>query len=615
MTAMSRTIPWRPITASRLSDRRSPLPRLSNRFWPWPTLAGMACCALLQAGHAATPVTDPAAFLDQTESLRTKDHPRFVQMLEQIRREAPRLTSGEQWHLRYLDAWEIMFEGDYAKSETQFHDVIDHSGDVTLAAKASGLLLSNLAANRRYEEAFAQANRLTTALPEVKDPQARFMLLLNLSQMLNFAGQTDLAIKYAAMMENAIPPGETLCQPLSLQVAALDDGKRLTSSSPELQRAIDTCVADRQPVFANTMRLVMGSLYLEEEQPGKALALLDRMGPSIRINHYFPHILSAQVQRAQAYAKLGNDNDARNAALAAVAMSRPDDINDWLKDTYEVLYRIEEKRGNTAAAFSYYKHFVTQDKGYLDDVSARALAYDVAQQHMLVQKLGAEGLSKQNNILRLQQALDNKAVETGRLYIVLLLMSLVSIAFWLFRLKRSQLRFKKLSFHDGLTGIFNHQHFIGEADRALRLLEKKHGSACLISMDLDHFKQVNDSHGHAMGDAVLRHTVAICQQQLRPTDLFGRLGGEEFGILLLECSRDQGMAIADRIRTAIEATPVDGDGSVVWFSASVGLASTDTSGYGLPRLCREADAALYRAKRSGRNRVIAGSDDESLVEA
>jgi diguanylate cyclase (GGDEF)-like protein len=615
MTAMNPTIPWRPIAASRLSNRRSPVPRLSNRFWSWPALVGVGGCVLLQTAHAITPVADPAAFLNQTESLRTKDHPQFVQMLEQIHREVPRLSSDEQWHLRYLDAWETMFEGDYAKSETQFHDVIDHSGDVTLAAKASGLLLSNLAANQRYEEAFAQANRLTADLPQLKDPLARFMLLMNLSQMLNFAGQTDLAIKYAAMMENAIPPGETLCQPLSLHVAALDNGKRLTSSSPELQRAIDTCVADRQPVYANTMRLVLGSLYLGEDQPGKAMALLDRMAPSIRINHYFPHMLSAQVQRAQAYAKLGNDNEARKAALAAVAMSSPDDINEWLKDAYEVLYRIEEKQGKTAAAFSYYKHYVAQDKGYLNDISAKTLAYEVARQHMLVQKIGAEGLSKQNNILRLQQALDNKAVETSRLYIVLLLMSLVSIVFWLFRLKRSQLRFKKLSFHDGLTGIFNHQHFIGEADRALRLLEKKHGVACLISMDLDHFKQVNDSHGHAMGDAVLRHTVAICQQQLRPTDLFGRLGGEEFGILLLECSRNQGVAIADRIRVAIEATPVDGDGSVVWFSASVGLAATETSGYGLQKLCREADAALYRAKRSGRNRVIAGFENGSLVES
>jgi diguanylate cyclase (GGDEF)-like protein len=192
---------------------------------------------------------------------------------------------------------------------------------------------------------------------------------------------------------------------------------------------------------------------------------------------------------------------------------------------------------------------------------------------------------------------------------------LVSIIFWLFRLKRSQLRFKRLSFHDGLTGIFNHQHFISEVDLALRALEKKLGSACLVSLDLDHFKQVNDTHGHAMGDAVLRRTVAICQQQLRPIDLFGRLGGEEFGILLLDCSREQGMAIADRIRLAIGATEVDRDGCVVSFSASFGLACTDTSGYGLQRLFMDADAALYRAKHAGRNRVIADSEDSNLAEA
>jgi diguanylate cyclase (GGDEF)-like protein len=156
---------------------------------------------------------------------------------------------------------------------------------------------------------------------------------------------------------------------------------------------------------------------------------------------------------------------------------------------------------------------------------------------------------------------------------------------------------------------------VSEAERTLRMLERRHGSACLISIDLDHFKQINDTHGHATGDVVLKHTVALCQRQLRPTDLFGRLGGEEFGILLPDCTLDQGMAIADRIRTAIEGTPVNGDGCLVAFSASIGLASTDTSGYELQRLRKDADAALYRAKRTGRNRVMSDAESQGLVKA
>jgi diguanylate cyclase (GGDEF)-like protein len=589
--------------------------RLPSRLWSWPVWAGLAWCVLAPASHAAATITDPGQFLDRIESLRTADHQRFEQMLAQIHRESPRLTTAEQWHLRYLDAYETLYQGDVVKSEPQLREIIDHSGDATLVAKASALLLDNLGLSRRYEEAFELANHLTATLPDVKDPQARVLLLSDLSQMLDLAGQIDLAIQYARMAEEAVPPGETVCRPLYMEVAALSNGKRLASTSTILQRAIDTCVAARQPVVTETIWLVLGSIYIDENQPAKALAIFDRIDPDIRANHYYLHMLSAQVERAQAYEKLGRDDEANKAAVAAVAMSHPGDISEWLQTAYELLYRIEKKRGNAAAALGYYEQYVVQDKAYLNDISARTLAYQTVQQHVLARKLETEELGKQNNILRLQQALDTKAVETSRLYIILLLMSLAFIVLWLYRLKRSQLGFKRLSHHDGLTGIFNHQHFISEAGRVLRLMEKKLGHACLISIDLDHFKQVNDTHGHVMGDAVLKHAVAICQQHLRPADLFGRLGGEEFGILLHECCRNQGMDIANRIRIAIEASPMEKDGCVISISTSVGLASTDTSGYELLRLCTEADAALYRAKRAGRNRVIADTESDGLVEA
>jgi diguanylate cyclase (GGDEF) domain len=580
-------------------------------------LTALFFCVLMQASHATRnpEITDASAFLDQTESLRIKDHRQFAERLAQIHRESPALTMAERWHLRYLDALESSLDGNYAVAEKPLHDVIDHSGDPTLAAKASALLMNNLAIGRRYEDAFRLAQQLTIDLPRIKDKMVRLQVLSYLSQMLNLAGQTDLAIKYAHMMEDTAPSATTSCYARSKLVAALYNAKRLTSSSPELKQVVDTCEAARQPILTTTGQLILGTLFLEEHRPAKTLALLDQMAPGIQVNHYYPNTLSAQVQRAQAYEQLGKDEDARKAALAAVAMASPDDINDYLKDAYEVLYRVAKRHDDTASALAYYEHYVAQDKSSLDDAAAQALAYQTVQQRVLTRKLETEELSKQNSTLRLQRALDTKAVETSRLYIILLLMGLAFIALWLYRLKRSQLGFRRLSRHDGLTGIFNHQHFISEADRVLRLLEKKLGHACLISIDLDHFKQVNDTHGHVVGDAVLKHAVAICQQHLRPADLFGRLGGEEFGILLHECSRKQGMDIANRIRLAIEAAPMEKDGCVISISASVGLASTDTTGYELLRLCVEADAALYRAKRAGRNRVIADTGTDDLVEA
>ncbi|MEP6898770.1 MAG: diguanylate cyclase [Rhodanobacter sp.] len=581
----------------------------------WPALAAVCFCAIVQATAASSTAVDTAELLNRTESLRTKDHRQFAYMLEQLHGGAQNLSPDQQWQLRYLDAWETAFQGDYGKAEGQLRDVIDHSGNPVLTAKASALLMSNMGISNRYSEAFQLANQLATDLPKIKDKLARFLVLYNLSQLLGSAGQNDLAIKYAGMMEDTLPAGETLCNPLTQEIGALYYSKRLTSTNPKLQQAINTCQNSGQPVYANFTWLILGSLYLEEGHPDKALALLNHIAESIHDNNYQAQILTWQVELAQTYAKLGDDAQARKRALAVVSAINKSEDSEPLRNAYQLLYQIEKRQGDTAAALSYYEQYVTQDKGYLNDISAKTLAYATAQQHMLVQRLETETLSKQNNILRLQQALDTKAVETSRLYIILLLVMLASIVLLLYRLKRSQLGFKRLAHHDSLTGIFNHQHFISEADRVLRLLEKKLGHACLISIDLDHFKQVNDTHGHAMGDAVLRHTVAICRQQLRPTDLFGRLGGEEFGILLHECPRAHGMETANRIRLAIGASPMEKDGCVISISASVGLASNDASGYELLRLCMEADAALYRAKRAGRNRVIADIEKDSLAEA
>jgi len=566
----------------------------------------LACCLGWHASYAATPNADTDAYLEQTQALATLDHSRFLQQLALLNKESSRLTPDQLWHLRYSNAWEAMYESDYAKSEALFQDIIQHAGNPALADKASATLLGQLVLTRRYPEAFELANRLATRLPQVTDAEVRRSILLNLSQSLGIAGQTDLAVQYASMALAAAPTGKNLCYSADTLVVALSMGHRLKLDSPELQQAIRACTAAKVPVFSTDLQLTIGDLYLHEGQPRKALALLDRIAPAIGADGYTPNRLEALVQRARALAAVGDDDAARKAALAVVAMQTS---GDWPRDAYEVLYQVEKKQGRAAAALDYYEKFAALDKADRDDVSARAMAYETVQQHVLAQKLETEQLSRQNATLRMQQKLDAKTAETNRLYLALLLLALAFGVIWMFRLKRSQLRFKKLSHLDGLTAVFNRQHFMGEVERTLHLLEKRAGTACLVFIDLDHFKRINDTHGHAMGDEVLRQVVVVGKQQLRPADLFGRLGGEEFGILLVGCSHEQGMAIADRIRHAVEATKVECEGTVIAISTSVGLACTGACGHDLRRLCREADAALYRAKRGGRNRVEAGAED------
>ncbi len=584
------------------------------------TIATLLLCGTLMPqtvlrAAQTTGITDPGMFLNQTEELRIKDHARFARRLARIHQEHPPLTPAQKWQLDYLDAAEASLQGNYDSAQGPLRAVIEHSGNPLLAAKASALLMNNLVMRHRYKDAFTLAHRLADDLPRIEDTTTRLSVLSNLSQMLNLAGQSDLAIKYAQMMEQSVPPGMDLCHPRFMLMAALYSAKKLTASNAELKETIKLCKEAREPIIVAAAQLIVSTLYLEEHQPGNALALLDRLAPLLKTNHYFPHKLSAGTQRAQAYEQLGRDNDARAEALAVLGMTRPGTIDNMLIDVYQLLYRIAERRGDSAGALSYYKQYIIQKQGAMDDAAAQALAYQTVQQQVLTRKLETEELSKQNSILKLQQTLDAKAVETSRLYIALLLLGLTAVALWLFRTTRSQLRFKRMATRDGLTGIHNHQHFMSECQQRLRAFQKRSAHACLVWIDLDHFKQINDTHGHATGDAALRHSVAICQQQLRRGDLLGRLGGEEFGILLGDCPREQAIAMADRIRLAIASHPMALDDAVVSISASIGVASTAISGHDLQRLCRDADAALYRAKRAGRNRVVADAADGGFVEA
>lgn len=577
-----------------------------DRWWRFLLILMAFVCTTASAAST----NDIDTRIAQAEAIRLKDHARFVTLLDQLHNDAPNMDAKQKWRLRYNDAWESMFEGHYPASEADFRDIIARSDNEALVAKSTALLMDNLALQARYADAYVEANIATDMLPRVTDAQARFTLLSHLSQTLNFAGQQDLALKYAEMMVPATPPGETPCPALYMKAAALEGLKRLTSASPELAEAIADCTANGQPVIANASSLILVDMYIAERSPTKAMAVLDRIEPSIRASGYFPALVAMTKHRGQAFQQMGNLAEARKWALQAVTMSHPGDFNEWLRDAYQVLYEVEKASGNPDAALEYHEQYVKQEQSFRHDVNARAMAYQAARQRVLAQRMQAAKLIEENDILRLQGELDNKALEMTRLHIALLSIVLLAVVLWLVRLRRSQLRFKRLSAHDGLTGIFIQQHFIGEMERTLATLKRRKADACYVTLDLDHFKAVNDTYGHTVGDAALKHAVGVCKGQLRPIDLFGRLGGEEFGIVLPATSREQGRAVAERLRSALTANPMLSVEGRVTLAASIGVACTDTIGYDVQRLCRAADTALYRAKGDGRNRVVVDGDPE-----
>lgn len=159
---------------------------------------------------------------------------------------------------------------------------------------------------------------------------------------------------------------------------------------------------------------------------------------------------------------------------------------------------------------------------------------------------------------------------------------------------------------DGLTGVLNRRAFFEEGERILDLCRRQRLPAGVLLLDLDHFKQLNDTWGHGGGDAVLRHFARLVQDSLRTTDLFGRYGGEEFCILLPGIAADHLWVVAERLRTKLERDPAPlRDDATIRFTASIGAVPLrpDDDAEDLQALVARADAALYRAKAGGRNRV------------
>ncbi|HKJ70329.1 MAG TPA: PAS domain S-box protein [Gammaproteobacteria bacterium] len=161
---------------------------------------------------------------------------------------------------------------------------------------------------------------------------------------------------------------------------------------------------------------------------------------------------------------------------------------------------------------------------------------------------------------------------------------------------------------DALTGVPNRPHFEQHLDREMAKAARYGRGLSLIMFDLDHFKGVNDHNGHEVGDEVLRQAVTVAWPLLRGSDLLARWGGEEFMVLASETGGEGALGLAERLRAAVEAHPFPGDGEDL--TASFGVAefqADDTPG----QLVRRVDAALYRAKRQGRNRVETAPPESS----
>lgn len=179
----------------------------------------------------------------------------------------------------------------------------------------------------------------------------------------------------------------------------------------------------------------------------------------------------------------------------------------------------------------------------------------------------------------------------------------VGFRFDITRLKHQERELARLAWTDSLTGALNRHRFLELAENEIDRTARHHKPASLLVVDADHFKQINDRNGHAAGDEVLKGIVERFKKTLRSHDIIGRLGGEEFGVMLPEIGAEDAVKVAAKLCNAISEVPFPFEGQLLRATVSIGVA-THEPGDHLHEVMRRADMALYEAKGAGRNCLV-----------
>ena len=172
------------------------------------------------------------------------------------------------------------------------------------------------------------------------------------------------------------------------------------------------------------------------------------------------------------------------------------------------------------------------------------------------------------------------------------------------KLRAATRELERLAATDPLTGAFNRRRFLEVGNAELRRSKRYKHTFSVLMLDIDHFKAVNDTYGHGIGDTALKETVTAIQDAMREQDTLGRLGGEEFAVIVPETDTEDAAAVAERIRGSIAQIVIDTPDEPLSFTVSIGVSECDDDDDSVDDALTRADNALYDAKEQGRNRVV-----------
>jgi diguanylate cyclase (GGDEF)-like protein len=548
--------------------------------------------------------------LSHADSIRSSHPKQFLILLDELNQQKNNLSNVQRHHLNYLNFYLLMYRGDFEQAISSAQALLHSNADSLLKFRIKLGLVNIFAVNQNWSEGLSYLSSILHELPQIEDKQSYHAALQMIGMFYNQLGQYNLSLSYTKKVESESTRGRDQCMAKWLIIESSFKLKQLTPTDTIINQAISLCRINNEYITISYINSYVAEMYLGNQQADKALTLLnDTLQDTL--NTKYPRIIAITYSLlAQAHWLNKDAVLTKQFALKALESEKKEDTAQANILSYKLLFELAKEHKNYELALLYHEKYAAADKQNYNETQEKYLAFQIAEHQAREQQNKIDLLHKENALLTAEKvllttekAMTHSNIQNNRLIIIILTLAISLLSFWGYRLLKAHKRIKQLAEYDALTGIFNRGHFTHIADSTLAYCKDADQNLSLIMFDLDEFKNVNDTYGHACGDWVLKKTADVCKSLGRQNDIFARVGGEEFCILLTSCDMQAALQRAEACRKAIAEINTTDSGFQFNITASFGITDAKTSGYDLGKLLADADNAAYASKHAGRNEV------------
>jgi diguanylate cyclase (GGDEF)-like protein len=555
--------------------------------------------ALLWAcATSANPLDD----LLEANELRISNHTKAEKILAAM--DVATLTPYQKNYHTYLSTILATYTQDFDTVIDMYDELLPKVKNNNLRIRVMQSLLNTLTAKGYWDKALSLSAKLLGEISSNPTSTDTYEGYLGLSAFYLTLEKPEMVMRFTErILTSDIASDTARCGAMANKLGALNLTGENQFSSALFDDAIRFCSDKGLAFYVDVINYYRGQSLILEKRYNEAIVVIKNSVPDNKSYSFDPLSTAFYALLSTAYVNIGDYENARKNADLVIAIDKQENYPDSFIKAYKALAQVYEIEGDYQSAHHYLKLHIEKAQSEYEIQLAKQLAIQQAWFELEAKNSEINLLDKQNVLLKTQAQLITERLESSLLALALAVFILFVVLFWFYRSRNIQKKLRYLAQTDVLTEVYNRGYFTERFLAELESGQRKQQTISLLLLDLDHFKGINDNYGHQVGDWALRSVVRVIEQCLPERAFIGRMGGEEFGVLVPQCTAETGFKIAEVCRQAIASIDTQASGHRFSVTASFGVSDTKQVGYSLDNLVSASDLALYQSKRYGRNRV------------